>query len=37
MPDLKVTFWRDASGKVSRLVSHLNGADHEAKRLAGPP
>jgi CubicO group peptidase (beta-lactamase class C family) len=32
-PAIQVTFWKDASGKVSRLVSHLNGVGHEAKRL----
>lgn len=33
MPAIQVTFWKDTSGKVSRLVSRLNGAGHEAKRL----
>jgi CubicO group peptidase (beta-lactamase class C family) len=33
LPAIQVTFWKDASGKVSRLVSHLNGVGHEAKRL----
>ena len=32
-PAIQVTFWKDASGKVSRLVSHLNGVGHEAKRI----
>lgn len=30
--DAQATFWKDPSGKVSRLVWHQNG-DHEAKRL----
>lgn len=34
MPAIQVTFWKDASGKVSGLVSHLNGVGHEAKRLS---
>ncbi len=33
MPAIQVTFWKDTSGKVSHLVSRLNGAGHEAKRL----
>ncbi len=32
-PAIQVTFWKDASGKVFRLVSHLNGIGHEAKRI----
>jgi CubicO group peptidase (beta-lactamase class C family) len=35
-PDIQVTFWKDASGKVSRLVSRYVGHEsvgHEAKRL----
>ena len=33
LPAIQVTFWKDASGKVSHLVSRLNGVGHEAKRL----
>jgi hypothetical protein len=40
-PAIQVTFRKDASGKVSGLVSRLNGVGHEAKRLnesdAGKP
>lgn len=40
-PAIRVTFRKDASGKVSGLVSRLNGVGHEAKRLnesdAGKP
>ncbi|MGP8200372.1 MAG: serine hydrolase [Limisphaerales bacterium] len=34
-PDIKVTFWKDASGKVPRLVSKMEqeSSGHEAKRL----
>jgi hypothetical protein len=33
LPAIQVTFRKDASGKVSGLVSRLNGVGHEAKRL----
>ncbi|MGA2176117.1 MAG: serine hydrolase [Verrucomicrobiota bacterium] len=36
MPDIQVTFWKDASGKVSHLVSRWVGHEsggHEGKRL----
>jgi len=36
LPDLHVTFWKDASGKVFRLVSRLVGREsggHEGKRI----
>ena len=33
LPAIQVTFWKDASGKVSRLVSQMDGVGHEAKRL----
>lgn len=33
MPEIQVTFWKDASGKVDRFVSQLNGVGHEAKRI----
>jgi hypothetical protein len=35
LPSIQVTFWKDASGKVSRLVSREahESAGHEAKRL----
>jgi CubicO group peptidase (beta-lactamase class C family) len=33
LPAIQVTFYKDASGKVSGLVSQLNGVGHEAKRL----
>jgi CubicO group peptidase (beta-lactamase class C family) len=32
-PAVQVTFWKNASGQVSRLVSQLNGVGHEAKRI----
>jgi len=37
MPALKLTFRKDATGKVSRLATHLKGTDHEEKRLGGDP
>ncbi len=37
MPALKLTFRKDADGKVSHLATHLNGADHEEKRIDAPP
>lgn len=37
MPALKLTFTKDAAGKVSHLTTHLNGADHPAQRLVDPP
>jgi len=33
IPNIQVTFWKDASGKVFRLVSQLDGVGHEAKRI----
>jgi hypothetical protein len=32
-PAIQVTFWKNAAGQVSRLVSQLNGVGHEAKRI----
>lgn len=37
MPALKLTFRKDAAGKVTHLATHLNGTDHEEKRLDDPP
>jgi len=37
MPNFKLTFSKDAAGKVLRLATHLNGADHEERRLDDPP
>jgi hypothetical protein len=33
IPNIQVTFWKDASGKVFRLMSLLDGVGDEAKRL----
>jgi CubicO group peptidase (beta-lactamase class C family) len=37
MPALKLTFRKDAAGKVSHLATHLKGINHEEKRLDEPP
>ncbi len=37
LPDLKLTFSKDAAGKAFRLATHLNGVNHEENRIEDPP